>query len=438
MQIRPTKTAVWLTGAGIAIAILPALSSASTWPLWPLFVCVIFFLLALEYILSVKPGQVHWEVTIPETIPIGEPTHAEVEMEFPAGVKTPHVVILDVSDLAEPPRAHYDDGATPRTTIHIPLKPKRRGILTLETLRVRYRGRLGLLEWLVCRPVEKRSPVIPNTVPVRRAAIQFADRRTFRSGLKIERYRGDGTEFESLREFIQGDEIRSINWKSTAKHRTLLARQFRAERNHQIVFALDTGHLMSEPIGNGIPKLDHAVTTVLLMSYVSLRAGDRVGLYTFDAKVGDHLPPRGGIHFHQVLTNFTSRIDYSDSETNFTLGLSNLLQKLSRRSLIVVLTDFVDTVTAELMVQNLGRLSKKHVVMFVSLRDPDLEQTALQSPKDLFVMNRSVVADALLRTRENVLRQLRLCGIHPLDLPPEEVGTQAISRYLEIKRRELI
>jgi uncharacterized protein (DUF58 family) len=438
MQIRPTKTAVWLTGGGIAIAILPVLSSSSTWPLWPLFVCVIVFLLALEFMLSVKPGQVQWNVSIPATIPIGEHAQAEVAMEFPSGRKTPYSVALDVSDLALPPQIHYDDGSDPVSTIQIPVQPKRRGLMVLETLRVRYPGRLGLLEWIVARPVQKKSSVVPNTVPVRKAAIQFADRRTFRSGLKIERYRGDGTEFESLREFIPGDEIRSINWKSSAKHRTLLARQYRAERNHQIVFAIDTGHLMSEPIGNGVPKLDHAVTTTLLMSYVSLKAGDRVGLYTFDAKVGHYLPPKGGVQFHKVLTDFSGKIDYSDSETNFTLGLSNLLQKLRRRSLVVVLTDFVDTVTAELMVQNLGRLSRKHVVMFVSLRDPDLAKVALAEPDDLFSMNRSVVAGTLLRTRENVIRELRLHGIHPLDLPPEEIGPQAISRYLEIKRRELI
>ncbi|MDP6958275.1 MAG: DUF58 domain-containing protein, partial [Planctomycetota bacterium] len=298
MQIRPTKTAVWLTGGGIVIAILPVLLSSSAWPLWPLFLCAIVFLLALEFMLSVKPGQVQWNVSIPATIPIGEHAQAEVAMEFPSGRKTPYSVALDVSDLALPPQIHYDDGSDPVSTIQIPVQPKRRGLMVLETLRVRYPGRLGLLEWIVARPVQKKSSVVPNTVPVRKAAIQFADRRTFRSGLKIERYRGDGTEFESLREFIPGDEIRSINWKSSAKHRTLLARQYRAERNHQIVFAIDTGHLMSEPIGKGVPKLDHAVTTALLMSYISLKAGDRVGLYTFDAKVGHYLPPKGGVHFH--------------------------------------------------------------------------------------------------------------------------------------------
>ena len=159
-----------------------------------------------------------------------------------------------------------------------------------------------------------------------------------------------------------------------------MARQFRAERNHQVLIAIDTGRLMCEPLA-GIPKVDHAVNAALLLAYVSLRAGDRVGLATFDARPGLFVEPKGGLRGFDVLSRMGAQVDYSDRETNFTLGLTSIGQRLSRRSLMVVLTDFVDTVSAELMVENLDRLSRRHLLVFVALQDPGLAATADRAPR---------------------------------------------------------
>jgi uncharacterized protein (DUF58 family) len=279
--------------------------------------------------------------------------------------------------------------------------------------------------------------VVPNIRPVKAVALRFLNDREFRAGLKIERYKGDGTEFDSLREHAPGDDHRSIDWKASARHKKLVARQFRAERNHQVVIAIDTGRLMCEPLA-GIPKVDHAVNAALLLAYVSLRAGDRVGLATFDAKPGLYVEPKGGLRGFEVLRQMAGQVDYSESETNFTLGLTSIGQRLSRRSLIVVLTDFVDTISAELMVENLDRLSRRHVVIFVALQDPGLATTAAAAPDGLAALNRAVVAGGLLRDREVVLRRLRRLGVLPIDAEPRAVTTRLINTYLDVKRRERV
>ena len=133
-----------------------------------------------------------------------------------------------------------------------------------------------------------------------------------------------------------------------------------------------------------------------------------------------------------------SKVDYSDRETNYTLGLTSIAQRLSRRSLIVVLTDFVDTVSAELMVENLDRLSRRHLVIFVALQDPGLAATADRQPATLLDLNRAVVAGGLLRDREVVLKRLRRLGIYPIDADPAAVSPRLINTYLDIKRRERI
>ncbi|MEZ4467901.1 MAG: DUF58 domain-containing protein [bacterium] len=256
-------------------------------------------------------------------------------------------------------------------------------------------------------------------------------------GLKAERFVGEGSEFDSLTEYREGLDHRAIDWKASARHRKLLVRKFRAERNHQVVLAFDTGHLMGEPAG-GIPKLDTAINAGLLLALYSLRAGDRVGLFAFDEQVQAYVEPTGGVQAIHLLQQRASTLTYSRHETNFTLGLTHLASRLRRRSLVVVLTDFVDTVTAELMLENLGRLARRHVVIFVSLRDPEMQQIIGTEPRGLLDVHRAVVAWDLVRERETVVRRLQRKGVFCVDAAPERVGVGLLNRYLDIKRRELI
>jgi uncharacterized protein (DUF58 family) len=163
-----------------------------------------------------------------------------------------------------------------------------------------------------------------------------------------------------------------------------------------------------------------------------------VGLFAFDEQVRLFAEPQGGVSAFRRLQAQTAGIEYSRCETNFTLGLLELGRRLRRRSLVVVLTDFVDSVTAELMVENLGRLGRSHLLLFVALRDLAVEALAAGAPRDLDGLNRAVTAQDLLREREVVLSRLRRQGVHCIDEPPGLVSTQLINRYLDLKRRERV
>jgi uncharacterized protein (DUF58 family) len=426
-----------LAAGGLLVALLPTIVHPRLWPFWPVSLAVFTLLLATDALLAPRRSRVTALAAVPATLPIGEGGEARLTVRLPADRPVAALVALDLSDrlLPQPPQSTV--ASREGAELAFRLLPTRRGPVTVERAWIRYRGPLGLMAAVVAVDIDRESTVVPNLGPVHRAALRFADDRAFRAGLQIERYSGDGTELDSLREHVQGDDTRSIDWKASARHNKLVSRQFRAERNHQIVFALDTGRLMSEPAA-GIPKLDHAVTTALLLSYISLRAGDRVGWITFDAQVGLFIEPLAGLSSFGVLAQRAGRIDTAEAETNFTLGLTALAQRLTRRSLVVVLTDFVDTVTAELMVENLGRLARRHAVVFVALQDPGLAATVERFPAGLLDLNRSVVAGTLLRDREVVLRRLQLLGIQPIDAVPGEVTPRLINTYLEIKRRERI
>jgi uncharacterized protein (DUF58 family) len=204
-----------------------------------------------------------------------------------------------------------------------------------------------------------------------------------------------------------------------------------------VVLALDTGHLMAEQVA-GLPRLDHAITSALLLAYVSLRLGDRVGLYGFDQATRLWAEPQGGLAAFARLKALTAGLEYSSAESNFTLGLAELSARLRRRSLVVIFTEFVDTVTAELMVENLARLARKQLVVFVALRDTAVDALALARPGRASDVYRSVVAAELQRDRERVLARLRRFGITCVDAAPAQVSTRLVNRYLEIKRRERV
>ncbi len=423
--------------AGLVVALLPALGAPRAWPLIPLLWGLLAVTYGLDFLLTPRRQSVTWDLDAPRTLYIGEDGRLGLRIEIPSRHPLPVEVAVDLSDDLRPQLSAGGESSTDGTHFEWKLEAIRRGTAEIEKAWIRFRSPLGLWQSVIEAPLERQIPVLPNLGLVRSTALRFFADRSFRAGLKIERYRGDGTEFESLKEFTVGDDHRAMDWKASARHRKLLSRQFRAERNHQVLLAVDTGHLMSESL-EGIPRLDHALNAALVLSYVCLSSGDRVGLFTFDATIGPRVAPVSGVGSMPALTQLTSRIEYSRNETNFTLGLTTLSQELRRRSLIILLTDFEDTVTAELMLENIQRIGRRHLVVFVSIRDPLLTRSTEERPADVTSLHRAVVAGSFLRGREVVHRRLQRMGVHALDVEPSRIGPELINQYLDIKRRELV
>ncbi|MFO0751178.1 MAG: DUF58 domain-containing protein [Myxococcota bacterium] len=439
--MHPSRRTLAIVAVGTLLAVVPVLVDPSLWMLWVVAWALLFAALVVDLIGLARPADVAHRVVMPDTLYMGEATPMNLHLRWgPTSGRrraVRAVVKLDLSPslyAVEPQAMAIGQGDG---KVEVPLRPRRRGTAQVESAWLRWSGPLGLLERTTEIELAEDIDAVPNLRAVRQLAARFASQNELHQGLRIERYLGDGSEFDSLREFMPGFDRRSIDWKASARHTKLLSRHFRAERNRQIVLAVDTGHLMAEPL-DGLPRLDHAIHAALLLAFFSARAGDRIGLYAFDERPGVFAAPRGGAGAFRSMLAVSGGLAYSDAETNFTLGLTDLMQRLTRRSLVVVLTDFTDSVTAELMVDNLTRLAARHLVVFVSLRDPLLARTAAVEPLDLVSLQRAVVADTLVRERETVVARLRRRGILCIDAAPGEVGMQLLDRYLEIKRREMI
>ena len=194
---------------------------------------------------------------------------------------------------------------------------------------------------------------------------------------------------------------------------------------------------MSAPAA-GLPRLDRAINAALLLAFVSLRIGDRVGLFAFDAKPRLASGLTSGSAAFPLLQKLASAIDYSSEETNFTLGLTALAGRLDRRAMVVIFTDFADATSAELMVENVARLMRTHVVLFVVFRDEELEALTTREPGDAEDVTRAVIAERLLRQRQAVSVRLKRLGAQIVDAPAEGLSAALLNGYLDVKRRGLI
>jgi uncharacterized protein (DUF58 family) len=436
-MIRPTARTLAVLAAGLPVAAVPTWFGApSTWTIWLGYVGLFGAALAWELLRLPAAAKVRVVVAPPPLVHLGDPATVAVEAAADRAVVIEVQVALHGA--AEPlPRARLQIAAGAVASAALPLVPQRRGTLRFTALHARWCGPLRLLWCERGQAVDLATTVVTNVQAVRRRALRMAAKSECQTGLKIERYVGDGSEFDCLREFVAGMDRRAVDWKASARHRELLCRQFRAERDHPVMLCVDTGRLMGEPL-DGMPRLDHAIHAALQLGYLCLRTGDRVGSFAFADRPQHVLLPQAGVHALQAIQARMAALDYSTAETNFTLAMTALLQQLRRRTLVVLFTDFVDSITAELMLRNVQWLARRHLLLFVAMRDPLLEQLVRREPVVVEDLHRAVVAEEIRHERRLVLERIRSSGAQVLDCGAADVATGLVERYLQVKRRELL
>lgn len=437
LSVRPSPLGIILVSAGIVPALLPAFVTPALWPLWAVSVALLFILFLIEFVLGPRRRHLDIKFDLPETLSINQEYQARLALRLTYGRSRWCLIRLEHSRKLDLPEVLSSDVSLQPISVDFPVFARRRGRSSIDTIWVLLTGPMGLIHRTVSHRLDHEIEVLPNVQAVRELALAFNNSHEHRSGLKIERFVGAGSDFHAMRQYQPGLDLQSIDWKASARHRSLLCREYRAERNHHIVIAIDTGRLMTEEIGR-LPRLDHAIHAGLLLSFMSLRAGDRVSLFSFAANAGQLSPPCSGVRSFPALLEMTSNLEYSTEETNFTLALTHLTATLKRRSLIVVLTDFVDTVSAELLMENVLRLSRTHLVVFAALKNPLFEEAMASEPRHPSDVDRAVIADMLATDRDLVIRKLQREGVFCVDAAPHELGSGLVHRYVEIKRRELI
>lgn len=436
--VAPTERAAWVAAGLAPVAVVIAATAPGAWVVAPLAGLGLLVLIAAD---AVVAGRLDgWEVRTAEDIEVGQPSSLAVTARF-AGREPSRAEAALACDPRLAPggrvslplaRDTRGEGWRGETT----LTPERRGTAILARAWLRWEGPMGLGARQVDYPLDKPVRIWPDLSPVRSPDLQTFLRNA-QIGLINRRIRGEGTQFEALSEYEPGMDRRRIDWKASARHTRLFARENESERNNQIVFAFDCGQAMCEPV-DGLPRIDRAVSAALTCGYVALKGGDKVALFGFARKPQLMTPFIGDARAFHRLQSAAAGLDYEPVEPNFTLALATLTAKLRRRSLVVIFSDFTDPTAAELMVESLGRLVNKHLVLFVTMTDSEIEDLIAASPGDIATLARAVTADSLAQQRKLVLQRLRRLGIDVLEAPWETIGPRLIDRYLAIRGSEAI
>jgi uncharacterized protein (DUF58 family) len=327
----------------------------------------------------------------------------------------------------------------PQTTAALvyTLTPPKRGRFEFGRTAVRYLSRLGLV-WNQAREGEPVGvKVYPNMRRAREAELKALGARSLVASHRKTSWRGEGREFESLRDYVRGDELRHIAWTATARRGKLTTRQYQIERDQTVMIAIDSGRLMTARIENET-KLDLAVHAALALMSAAARGGDNAGLAVFGRQIKTYLPPKRGAEHLDATLEALHAVEPEMIEPSYARAFQFIATNCKRRALVVVLTDLVDEEGSRDLLTSLKLLRPRHLPLVVTIADRDLKAVVRDmpaNPKELFTQ---AVAEEIIHQREAALRLVESQGGLALDVTAAALTPALLETYLRVKERGLL
>jgi uncharacterized protein (DUF58 family) len=443
--MHPVFPAIWLSTRGVwvllAVALVIAFASVipALVPVAAVAGAAYLALLAADVALGPRASHVRLTRKPVGFISLRHPATLRyvVENRGAAGIRT-GILESPVETFAFA-RDTVESDVDPHTFVEVEseFEPRERGLVQLGSVYCWIENRLGMLRrrYRVEAPEDVR--VFPDLSAIERYG-KLARRSTLLDlGLRKLRLRGLGAEFESLREYLPGDAFRSVNWKATARRGRMMVEQYEVERSQNVLVLLDAGRLMMPRIGLQ-RKFDYALTAGLSVASIAQAAGDHVGLTVFAAKPLLSVAPRRGAKHVDALTrasyDLQPRLEEPDYETIFT----QLKQRHSKRSLIVLFTDIFDPASSAAVLAGLGTLVARHLVMCVLMNDAAIAAALETTPSSAREAYRTSVAMSLAAEREKSIALLRGRGIIVIDVPAPRLTVALLDAYLDVKARGLL
>lgn len=317
------------------------------------------------------------------------------------------------------------------------LRPVKRGEYSFGAVNVMVSSPLGILSRRFRFSADKLVPVYPSYLQMRKYELLAIHHRLTEAGIKKIRRIGQNQEFELIKEYISGDDFRTVNWKATARKNRLMVNQFQDERSQQVYSLIDKGRVMQMPF-NGMSLLDYAINASLVISNIAVKKSDKAGIITFQDRVSTVLP--AGRTNNQMAT--IQEVLYNQKtaylETDYSSLYSTVRRKISHRSLLLLFTNFESIHSLQRQLPYLINLAKQHLLVVIFFENTELTELTGQPASDLKAIYYKAVAERFSLEKKMIVKELQRYGIQSILTAPEKLTINTINKYLELKARNLI
>lgn len=427
----------------VALGFIPlALAWGRPWLIWLAFVydAVLLIVAIVDAQTSRLPASLKVAREFGNRFAVGAET--EVRIQINNGSK--RKIWMTVKDEYPPQmilcgvrEARFPVAAQTTATLIYSLKPSRRGRFEFGHAAVRFLSRLKL----VWREANVAAPeavkVYPNMRRAREAELKALGARSIVSSHRKTSWRGEGREFESMRDYVRGDELRHISWTASARRGKLTTRQYQIERDQTVLIAIDAGRLMTARIEQET-KLDSAVHASLALLSAAARAGDNAGLMVFGRKIKSYLPPSRGRDHMDAALEALHAIEPEMIEPSYARAFEFISANSKRRSLVVLLTDLVDEEGSKELLTSLHLLRPRHLPLVVTIADRDLKAVVREIPSTVRELFTQSVAEEIIHHREAALRLVESQGGLALDVTAAALAPALLQTYMRVKERGLL
>ncbi|HVN92246.1 MAG TPA: DUF58 domain-containing protein [Terracidiphilus sp.] len=455
-----TPRAIWLLAAGLLLAMPGFFHASWGWGMveWDALVLTAALLDGLR--LPAAP-RIAVERSWSNAPSLESETEIRLSVEHDGGIVLDCKLVDDLPDALVITPATHSLRAYPRVpaVLSYKIEPRERGDARAGKVYIRYASALGLVERWAVADLEQPVRVYPALRQGEDQEIFLARGRQIELQLRRARERGLGRDFESLREYLEGDDLRDVCWTATARRGQLVTRRYQTERSQPVWIVLDAGRLLRGRIfrggeinrsaygqtgvrgvegRRGYSKLDYACSTATALAQLALYSGDRVGLLVYGQKVQQRvLPGRGHTHLRQIVEAL-AQARAESSEADHLRATATLNRWQPRRALILWITDLAETAMRPEVVDGAMQLLHRHVLLFVAMAQPDVTAIANARPKNVEEMFRASAAQELTARRELLLARLRDQGALTLDLDPAQLTAAVLNQYLKVKERAMV
>ena len=322
-------------------------------------------------------------------------------------------------------------------TIEYTLRPTRRGEYDFGRIRVFVTSGIGLVSRRYTCGEPETIKVYPSYLMLHRYELMAMSNNLVELGIKKIRRIGHHTEFEQIKEYVKGDDYRTINWKASARRHTLMVNVYQDERSQQIYSVVDKGRIMQQAF-RGMTLLDYAINASLVLSYIAIHKDDKAGLITFNDQFDTFIPASKQAGQMQMLLEGLYKQETSFKETDYSALCVHLGKHVSKRSFLILYTNFDNMGSLNRQLPYLQQLAAKHRLLVVFFEDTEIAKLITETPRDTEGYYRQVIAGKFAYEKRLIVSTLKQYGIYSLLTSPENLSIDVINKYLEMKSRQLL